>query len=68
MIEINTNDCQVVRDSIGGRRPVDEQTFTSIAILSERLERVRRLGKNFSNIKFSSAVRKLARNENIVAV
>ena len=68
MIEINTNDCQVVRDSMDGRRPVDEQTFTSIAILSERLERVRRLGKNFSNIKFSPAVRKLARNENIVAV
>lgn len=68
MIEINTDECQVVRDSIDGRRPVDEQTFTSIAILNERLERVRRLGKNFSNIKFSSAVRKLARNENIVAV
>ncbi len=68
MIEINTNDCQVVRDSMDGRRPVDEQTFTSLAILSERLERVRRLGKNFSNIKFSSAARKLARNENIVAV
>lgn len=68
MIEINTDDCQVVRDSMDGRRPVDEQTFTSIAILSERLARVRRLGKNFSNIKFSSAARKLARNENIVAV
>ena len=68
MIEMNTNEYQVVKDSMDGRRPVDEQTFTSIAILSERLERVRRLGKNFSNIKFSPAARKLARNENIVAV
>ncbi len=68
MIEVNTNDCQIVKDSLAGRRPVDEQTFTSLAILGERLERVRRLGKNFSNIKFSPAVRKLAGRENIVAV
>ncbi len=32
------NECQIVKDSITGKRCVDEQTFTAVAILADRLE------------------------------
>ena len=68
MIEVDSNCCQIVRDSLVGKRAVDEQTFASLAILTERLERLKKLGKNFSSIAFSSAVKKLTRQKSTVAV
>ena len=65
---IDSNYCQIVRDSIAGERVVDEKTFASLTILAERLERLKKLGKNFSNVTFSSAVEELASRENVVAV
>lgn len=68
MIGMDSNHCQIVEQSIAGERDVDEQTFASLAILSERLDRVRKLDKVFSNVKFSPAVRKLSKQRNAVAV
>ena len=68
MIEVDTNHCQIVKRSLAGERAVDEQTFASLAILSERLERLKRLGKNFSDVTFSSAAEKLKGQKNAVAV
>jgi len=68
MIEVDSNHCRIVRDSIAGERTVDEQTFASLTILSERLERLKKFGKSFSDIRFSSAVKKLKRQKNAVAV
>ena len=47
MIEVDSNYCQIVRDSLAGERAIDEQTFASLAILNERLERLKKFGKNF---------------------
>ena len=68
MIEVDTNYCQIVRDSITGERVVDEQTFGSLAILTERLQRLKKLDNAFSDIAFSSAVKKLRSRENAIAV
>ena len=68
MIETDLNHCQIVEKSLAGEREVDEQSFASLAILSERLERVKKLGKEFSGIEFSSAVKELARQKNKVAI
>ena len=65
MIEANWNHCQIVRDNITGERAVDEQAFASLAILTERLKK---LGKTFSGVTFSPAVKKLKRQKNTVAV
>ncbi len=62
------NHCQIVRESLIGEREPDEQTFASLAILTERLERLKRFGNSFSDVTFSAAVRKLARRKNAVAV
>ena len=62
------NHCRIVRDSLTSERETDEQTFASLAILTERLERLKRFGSSFSDVTFSAAVRKLARKKNAVAV
>jgi len=68
MTEVGLNHCQIVGKSLAGERPVDEQSFASLAILMERLEGVKKRGKVFSQIEFSPDVNKLKRRENAVPV
>jgi len=68
MAEMDFNECQIVKDSITGKRSIDEQTFASVAILADRLERLKKSEKLFAGVRFSSAVRKLARQRKTVAV
>ncbi len=68
MIEEDWNHCQIVERSLCGEREVDEQTFASLAILSERLERLKELDSSFSEVEFSPAVKKLKGRQNAVAV
>jgi len=67
-MRMETNHFQILKDSIGGERGVDEQTFASLTILAERLERLKKLDNAFSDVAFSSAVKKLAKQRNTVAV
>ncbi|MHC4482494.1 MAG: hypothetical protein ACYSW4_02985 [Planctomycetota bacterium] len=66
MIEVDH--CQIVDKSLTGERAVDEQTFASLAVLSERLERLKKRGEIFDSVSFSPAVRKLKEQKNAVAV
>ena len=59
MAEVGSNHCQIVSESLAGKKAVDEQTFASLAVLTERLERLRRLGQAFSKVEFSPDVEKL---------
>ena len=68
MIEAGSNHFQILRDSIVGKRAVDEQTFASLAILTERLERLKKLDKVFDRVAFSPGVKKLAGQKKAVAV
>jgi hypothetical protein len=68
MIETDSNHCRIVRESIDGEREVDEQTFTSLSVLSERLERLKNCNKTFSHVSFSPSVKKLKIQRNAVAV
>ncbi len=68
MFEADSNHCQIVRDSLAGERAVDEQTFVSLTVLAERLERLKKLDKVFNNVAFSPAVKKLTKQRNAVAV
>ncbi|MHC4462191.1 MAG: hypothetical protein ACYS6W_10860 [Planctomycetota bacterium] len=68
MIEGESNHCRIVRDSLAGNRGVDEQTYASLTILTERLERLKNRYENFGDVEFSSAVRKLKGRKNAVAV
>jgi len=50
--------CQVVGASLTGKRPVDEQTYASVAVLNERLERLRQ-SPLFAGVTFSPQVEQL---------
>jgi len=68
MIEMDSNHCRIVEKSLTGERAVDEQTLASLEILTERLERLKKLDGLFSGIEFSSAVKRLKTRKNAVAV
>ena len=68
MIGTDSNHWQIVRNSLGGERAVDEQTYASMAILAERLERLKDLDSIFSKVTLSSAVKKLLRQKSAIAV
>lgn len=67
MIEQGLSHCQAVTEALNGERAVDEQTFGSLAVLRERLERLR-LDKRFAGVRFSSAVKKLAERKEAALV
>jgi hypothetical protein len=59
MIGIDSDHYHVVAESLAGNREVDEHTFDSVAVLAERLERVRGLDEVFAGIEFSPDVEQL---------
>ncbi len=58
---------QIVEMSINGRRAVDEQTLSSVAVLGERLARLKKTNKAFNKVGFSPAVKKLERHHKALA-
>jgi len=68
MIGTDSNHYHIVAESLAGDKEVDEQTFTSLAILGERLERLKQLDDVFSGVAFSSAVEKLLTQKDLLAV
>jgi hypothetical protein len=68
MIETHSNYYRVVAESLNGERPVDEQTLAAVAVLDERLERLKELDSVFQSVGFSTDVEKLRRRKNAVAV
>jgi len=68
MTVADLNHCRIVSGSLAGERAIDEQTFASLAILSERLNRLKNLDKVFSGIRFSPHVKKLQAQRNTVPI
>jgi len=68
MIATDSNHYRIVAESLAGKRDIDEQTFASLAILGERLERLKKLDEVFSGVAFSSAVEKLRSQKSTVVV
>lgn len=68
MIQVESNHCHIVAESISGRREADEQTFASLEILSERLEGLKKRDKIFSQVGFSPAVEELTSHKDVAAL
>ena len=68
MIETDLNHCQIVEKSLTGDREVDEGTFASLTILTERLERLKNADEIYRGINFSPHVRELQAQKNTVGV
>jgi hypothetical protein len=59
---------QIIQDALAGRREADENALAALAVLEERLERIRALGGGFSDIGFSSEVRKIRHKKSLTVV
>jgi len=68
MMEAASNCCRIVSESLTGEREIDERTFASMAILTERLSRLKELGGFFADIGFSNNVKRLKRRADAVLV
>jgi len=68
MIEAGVNHCRIVRDSLCGEREVDEQSFASLTVLGERLERLKKSDEIFESVEFSPAAKELKKRRSAVAV
>jgi hypothetical protein len=51
---------KIVRDTLAGHRAADEQTLASIAVLEERLDRLKMLGARFEGVGLAPAIKNLA--------
>jgi hypothetical protein len=67
MIETELNHFSVVQESLDGVRAVDEDTYAAIAILGDRLERLKKMDGVFEGVGFSPAVKRLCRQRSAVA-
>ena len=56
---MESNYYQIVSEALSGQRLNDEVSANAVAVLRERLERVKSLGGDFAQIEFSPAVKKL---------
>ena len=68
---LSTIDCdlfKIVTESLAGGRSVDEETFSSVAVLAERLDRLKKNSSVFSNVSFSPELEELAEREMISAI
>lgn len=61
------NHYKIMSDSLKGKRDVDSQTFESLEVLRERLERLKTTGSSFRAVKFSPYVNKLKNAHRIMA-
>ena len=68
MIGTDSNHYRIVAESLAGKKEVNEQTFASMAVLEERLERLKKLDDVFSGVVFSPDAEKLLSQKNAVAV
>jgi len=68
MIGTDSNHYRIVAESLAAKREVNEQTFASLTILDERLERLKKLNGAFSGVAFSPDVERLLSQKNAVAV
>lgn len=68
MIAQGRDDFKLVTDCLSGEAAVDEQVFDAVAVLSERLERLKRTSSLFDGISMSQQFEELASAELISAI
>lgn len=68
MTELFRDHCEVVQESLQGKKEADERTFASLEILKDRLDRVKRISPRFAVVEFSPAAEQLRKSSNKLAV
>jgi hypothetical protein len=68
MSDLFRDHCEVVQESLQGKRETDDRTFASLEILKDRLDRVKRISPKFAIVEFSPAVSQMRTSSSKLAV
>lgn len=68
MLTMETDHCEIVAESLAGTRGADEQTFLSMAVLTERLELLKKTHRAFIDVEFSPQAMALTQQEMTLAL
>jgi hypothetical protein len=68
MAEFETEHFRIIKEAMEGKHAVDEQALVSLAVLEERLGRLKKLDKIFDEVEFSSAVKKILSGKKALTV
>lgn len=68
MFDENFDHYRIVKEALRGQREKDEQTLSSLNVLNERLQRLKKLNRVFNNVDFSAAVKKLVSEKDTMMV
>jgi hypothetical protein len=60
MLASKQDETEVVMASLCGQRPIDEKTYSSVGVLAERLEAIKKTNPLFSDIAFSAQTEQMA--------
>ena len=60
MSVLKPDETEVVMASLCSRGPIDDETYSSIGVLAERLEMVKKTSPVFSDVAFSPQVEQIA--------
>ncbi len=68
MIGTDLNHCQIVSESLAGSRAADEQALAALAVLTDRLARLKKTNPAFAGVTLSPDAESLAARAGVVAV
>ena len=68
MYGTNGDHFNVIKDCLSNGRAMDEDAMSSVAVLAERLERLKKTSSLFADIMFSPQVEELAQRELVSAI
>jgi hypothetical protein len=68
MVTAQSDYFKTVKETITGKRPLDEEAFSSVAVLAQRLERLKKNHPMLEDVTFSDHVQELADCEMISAI
>ena len=68
MVQMESEHWRVVKEALSRDCPIDERTLTSLSILGEQMERVKRSYPGMSAVGFSPHVKELSRRAGVVLV
>jgi len=68
MFNNQRDNLSIVKESLCGSRPIDEETIASIVLLDERLAKLKRTSSLFSEVSFSPELEELSSREMMLAI
>ena len=68
MIGTDLNHCQIVSESLAGARAVDEQALAALAVLTDRLTRLKKMNPAFAGVTLSTYAESLAAQAGVAVV